>query len=167
MITRKHIKLACYMSLMILTVIGIYAFYVRFTVFHSYVPHAYSIERFMTQYITDTGRYPESKAELLDSGYLVIKNKDGKEKYFWCNSPADSENNFLNRLIWFERFEIQFDIDITKLEKRDGVLYEKGSNKEVYLLSGPHLKMIKHIYQNISIQWYDEVCNWQTNSLKQ
>ena len=125
-----------------------------FKMVHGIVPHAYHVGSAISLYIEENGQLPESKDKLLEAGYLIIKEKDGKKFFYWDSNPCEAKNKVLESLSFFEQFEIKYGTDFSILEKRNQHLYYKGSDELAYLVTGPAFERLEYIYQEISLFWY-------------
>ncbi len=156
------LKIIKYMFLVTLLGIGGHVIYL-FKIYHSIVPHAYTIRGVILDYIRQNDKFPESQDALIKSGHLNLRTGQSKKEYYWFSSPWDEANNDITHLIFFDQFEIKYEISLLSLEIRDDNLYYKGTNNKVYLITGPSEKKLSHIYQQISIQWYEATLSLEVN----
>lgn len=93
---------------------------------------------------------------MIERGYLVKRTDGEKTSFYWRAEPSNPDCH-LSRLSLFEDFTINYGVDFSQLEDRNGILYYKDTDKECYLISGPYMELIGDVYQDLSAQMYEDV----------
>lgn len=125
----------------------------------TYQGRAWSIESIISEFIRENGgRFPNNQQELIEKGYIKVEYDNEKPKYF-------VKMKYGNRVEWqvwpvhLEWFTIQYGAKKEDFFIADNRLYDKNTNKVVFLLDGPYNRRIepslRQTYNIISIKWYE------------
>lgn len=105
--------------------------------------------------IEETGRFPESLNQWLASGFLKrIGNADGPVYYVQVR-PFPEEEERWEIFGDFKKFTFAYGAKIENLELKGNQLYNKETNKKIYLIRGPDFWLYKSTYAKFSKELYE------------
>jgi len=102
-----------------------------------YQGRAWSIEQLISDFIRENGRFPDSEQELVDKGYIRIEFENGVPTCY-VRTACDQKNKWEKWPVYLERFEILYGVKIDDFIVKDKKLYKRGTNEQIFLLSGPY-----------------------------
>ena len=110
----------------------------------------------------NNGQYPKSQDELIEKGYLRTQFIEGKVEYQYL---VDFEEPYVwSKLYYFEKFTIDYGVNLIDLEVKDEKLYDPKSKEHIVLIDGPKVLLLSNDdYDYLSVKLYDEAIKTMKN----
>jgi len=105
----------------------------------------------------NNGHFPPSEDELVQQRFLKkVESTNGYKYYYrpYAVSPDFRDQKHWTVLHLFESFRLRYDVKVQNIKRVHGKLYDKSTNEQLLLISGPYKKHLENIYEAISLGWY-------------